>query len=189
MIPIIFLDMDGVCCDFTGAALRAHNSPLKLEDIRIWNMETTMGLTLDEFWAPINAQGVKFWRDLEELPWFRKLYMICRESAEEVVFLTSSASDVSAAGKILWLRDRLGAQFDNYSLTPKKKFVAHNRGVLIDDHKKNCDEWAKHGDYILFQAYWNREVLEPWPEYLDKLKARLHSLGKTYCGHLKDPRE
>ncbi len=189
MIPIIFLDMDGVCCDFAGAALKAHGSPLKPQDIGVWNMETVMGLTLDEFWAPINDKGVLFWRDLEELPWFKELYMLCRNSAEEVVFLTSAYSPVAAAGKIMWLRDRFGSSFDNYSMTPKKKFVAHNRGVLIDDHVKNCNEWSKHGDFILFQQTWNRPVLEAWPEYFRKLRTRLHHIGKTYSGRERDPRE
>lgn len=161
MIPVIYLDMDGVCCDFVSAALKVHGSALKPEDITEWNMEHVMGITLDEFWAPIEAAGPAFWRGLQEYPWYPELCRICQEHADEVVFLSSpDRSPAAAMGKMQWLQDRFGPCFQNYILTPRKRFVANPRGFLIDDNEIHCQMWSRGeddegGPFTLFPQPWN----------------------------------
>jgi hypothetical protein len=182
MIPVIYLDMDGVCCDFVSAALKVHGSPLKPEDITKWNMEEVMGITLDEFWAPIETAGPPFWRGLKEYPWFEELYRICRCYAKEVVFLSSpDRSPAAAMGKMQWLMDRFGPCFRDYILTPRKDLVSSPFGLLIDDSEKYCQMWAKDGEggpFVLVPQPWNSRGT--CPTFLTELVHTLQLASDAY---------
>lgn len=188
MLPLVLLDLDGVCADFVSAALELHRSPLKHDDIKQWAMEKQMGLPLEKFWALIEAKGVPFWRGLKEYPWFSELYEICQRNAEAVYFLSSpDRSPAAAMGKMQWLMDRFGGSFRNYILTPNKRLI--RGGVLIDDSLKQCTAFANgnassyahdlcSGRYVLFPQPWNtsgpidrREFLRDLDTYLQALAA------------------
>lgn len=192
MIERLFLDMDGCCTDFVSAALEIHGSPLKHDDIKQWAMEGQMGLTLDEFWAPIEAKGVEFWRGLKEYPWFFRLYRICCRNAKEVYFLSSpDRSPAAAMGKMLWLMDRFGKEFRDYILTPNKGLA--NGGVLIDDSPKHCAAFA-HGNiaryahdltsgrFVLFPQPWNTVVVGDRERFLFDLETHLQDLAAGRVG-------
>lgn len=78
----IFLDMDGVCTDFTGDYLLRHGSHLKSEDIHLWNMEQQLGISEDEMWAEVNSYGEDFWTNATEYPWFDDVYNLCLSFGE-----------------------------------------------------------------------------------------------------------
>lgn len=192
MIPTIFLDSDGVCVDFVSAALEIHNSPLKHDDIGQWAMEGQMGLTLDEFWAPIEAAGPGFWRGLKEYPWFEELYAMCLLHAKEVYFLSSpDRCPAAAMGKMQWLMDRFGNTFRNYILTPNKGVV--RGGVLIDDSPKHCETFARgnassyahdllSGRFVLFLQPWNHRGPIDRRRFLVDLELHLQDLAAGRVG-------
>lgn len=78
---------------------------------------------------------VEFWVGLRELPWFRELYAGLLDLGE-VYFLTAPSSANAAKGKILWLQDRFGKNFDRYIITCHKHLLS-GTGVLIDDRDKH----------------------------------------------------
>jgi 5'(3')-deoxyribonucleotidase len=152
------LDMDGVCCDWVTAGLKTVG---KEELIGNWkpgvrDLEEMTGLSYDELWSKIDAEGSEWWRNLEPFPWFKELYN-CLGEAGDVVFCTSPSWDSnSLKGKIEWMHDKFGRSFREYILTNHKYYVARHNTVLIDDNDKQCQNFIAHGGRaILFPQPWN----------------------------------
>ena len=156
----IFLDMDGVCVDFTTSALKVHNR-LDLAPNPGW-LPKSLGITEDEFWAPINALGADFWHHAEPYPWFDALHGGLRELAPVVFLTTPSPSPSSAQGKMQWLQDRFGAGFRDYVFTPHQRYCSWwPHAILIDDKESNLAEWTGHS--IRFPQPWNDAKHRPDP--------------------------
>lgn len=165
---IIFLDMDGVCADFVGAALEACGHP-ELAPIRCWDMSKQMGITVSEFWRRIDAKGIGFWEGLQEYHWFNNMYdSLCRQG--EVYFVSAPSNSIhSFSGKAAWLKGRFSPHFNRLIFTQHKHLLAGGPGerVLIDDNEKNCKSFREHGGRaILFPQTWNGadpdSFVEPW---------------------------
>ncbi len=68
--PIVFVDMDGVLFDFTGDASRVCGfSGVATE----WDFNRQFGMSDEEFWSKIDAEGDKFWHEMTVFPWFGEL--------------------------------------------------------------------------------------------------------------------
>ena len=159
MIDTILLDMDGVCCDFMGSALRLHgHCP---DDVYarwppgIWDVCQVLDMTPANFWAPINEQ-CGFWASLDPYPWFASLYCELRALVRDVVFCTSpSDCHSSYAGKRLWLAAR-GVRNDQIVMTSRKALLADPAHLLIDDSDHNvAGFYANGGHTITFPQLWN----------------------------------
>ena len=160
MSKTIFLDMDGVAAQFHEQALKLHGwEPEQLlADWQRgeWWMWDVLQITADAFWQPINDAGVDWWEDLPECPWFRCLYAALSTLAP-VVFLSSPGrSSDACAGKLRWLQARYGAEFRDFIFTPVKYHCARADAVLVDDHQRQCKEFAAAGGRsIAFPRPWN----------------------------------
>lgn len=163
---MIFLDMDGVLCNFVQASLVAHNRPEKHDEITTWEYFKTWGISDAEFWA--KCSGVKFWARLNEYPWARKLVDTADRLAEHY-FLTAPTSTKRAeciVGKEQWLGG------DSFRMIPTehKHLIAAPGRVLVDDNEKNIANWIKHGGIGLgLKQPWNNFVLDGW-QVIEKLK-------------------
>jgi len=155
----ILLDLDGVCVDFVGAACRLHGRTF---DETVWppgeyDIAEVLGIGDEEFWEVIHRQGVDFWRGLEAYPWFVRLHRELQRRGR-VYFVTSpSRSPHSAAGKMLWLKERFGETFKDFVLTRRKHLLSRADCVLIDDSDRNVREFERHGSGsgVLFPQRWN----------------------------------
>lgn len=166
-IDTIFLDMDGVCSNFDLAASSAHGLSPDPATRNKWEWYEDSGLTVEEFWEPINAGGAEFWRNLEEYPWFRRLYRKCKEITDNVYFCTvPSFRPDSLTGKVQWLQDRFGSRFTNYILCWNKGLLGREGSLLIDDKPGNIQKfWAAGGAGILWPQPWNARTCsaQTWP--------------------------
>jgi len=154
MITRILLDMDEVITDFTGGACRVHGwTRQELEAERSpgeWDITKPMGITQDEFWAPINAAGSDFWFGLQPLPWiYDVLHMM--DSLTDKWFILSSPAWGSASyiGKVLWLKRFFGHKFDRFCITPHKYLLAKEGALLIDDSPHNVETFRSAGGRAL----------------------------------------
>jgi len=157
------LDMDGVCCDWVTSALKALG---KEEFINNWTpgikgIEELTGMSKSIFWTELESLGSKWWRDLEEYPWFWDLHKTLKQTGD-VVFCTSPNLDPSSLkGKVGWIQDRFGKHFRDYIITNKKHFAAGPNTVLIDDNDKQCHKFRENGGrVILFPQLWNETALD-----------------------------
>lgn len=159
----IYLDLDGVCVDFTRGAIIAHGYDPNDVLARWANHHQgeffpykVLGLGMDEFWDHLASLGETFWIDLEPYPWFEELYSRLGELGH-VVFCTSSTRAPSClSGKLHWLQARFGVEFQDYILTAHKDRLAHSQAYLIDDFDRNVDKFtARGGVGVLFPRCWN----------------------------------
>ena len=156
---ITLLDLDGVSVRFVEAACRVHG---RVFDEGTWpageyDIAKVLGINEDEFWEVIHRQGVDFWHGLEPYPWFERLYVELRRLGR-VYFVTSPTdSSHSAAGKMLWLKDRFGNDFKDFIITRQKHLLSNTDCVLIDDSDRNIEAFERHGQGkgILFPQRWN----------------------------------
>ena len=152
----ICLDMDGVCTDFVGAALRLHGFDPE-EFFEVWPEEsyhivdlvkqvTGVEMSYAEFWQPINEAGVDFWHGLLEYPHFKALWSLCQELTGSVYFLTSPSWDpASLMGKVRWMQDQFSLDFRDYVITNRKHLLAKPNMVLVDDLPEHADAFRRHG--------------------------------------------
>ena len=162
--PVIYLDMDGVCCDFVSAAIRLHGYGPQVI-MHKWqqgyrgefSVARVLGIDRTLMWDTITDAGEAFWSNLAEYPWFQQMYTTLSSMAQ-VVFLSSPAlHPTSVAGKLHWLQARYGAAFRDYIFTSQKHLLAHAHALLIDDHEGNVEDFAAAGGQsLLFPHVWNK---------------------------------
>lgn len=160
----VFLDMDEVIADFTGAALAVHGwSKEKLEAYRTpghWDITSPMRLHPQNFWTPIALQGAVFWENLQPLPWAQDVLDLMRK-IREWYLVTSPAPECGQecyAGKMKWIQKHLGkSMLAHCHFTPHKHLFAKvPKAVLIDDKEENIDRFESHGGSgILFPSMGN----------------------------------
>lgn len=150
---MIYIDLDGVCSDFVGQALKVCKSKLTNRDITSYPLYTHLKMSKNEFIKRCNVNG--FWEEMKELPHFPHMRALVENKG--AIFLPSPGSFSGAAsGKIRWIKDRFGDDFDRYIITKHKSVVCKPGDVLIDDNPTNCTHWKEAGGKaILFPAYWN----------------------------------
>jgi len=155
----IFLDLDGVLCDWAGAVCRLFD--MDYDDLD-WSggndIIHALGCSKSELWRRVDAKGIEFWANLEPLPWLNELVDVAK-AAGNMCILTSPGHDpASAAGKILWMNEHLGngKAFRDYLIGPRKRRCARPGAVLIDDRDKLTDRFNDHGGHgIVFPRPWN----------------------------------
>ena len=166
MKMIIYLDMDLVCTQFIESAAQLHgynisdlNKKWTAQFPGVFHMEKVLGISRDAFWNKIHDEGEKFWVDLEETKWFRELYDKLEEIGR-VYFLSAVTQSPSClSGKLIWLQDRFGKEFDRYILTANKHLLANGHSVLIDDYDKNVNAFSQNGGCgILFPTIYNINI-------------------------------
>ena len=137
----ILLDIDGVLADFVGGAIKAHGwtwrQVVALWPVGSYDVAEPMGLTVEEFWEPIDAMGKRFWQELEETPWCHQLIDIVSGLTDDWYLVsTPSLASCSYSGKADWVKAHIGSVHERLVLVASKPLLANPTTVLIDD----CDE-------------------------------------------------
>lgn len=154
----ILLDMDGVVADFVTAALTLHGHPDRLADWPPgeWDMAKVLGLSMSDFWAPIDQIGAEYWRELACYEWTGRLISLIGEFAPYTILSSPGLGEEAPTGKIQWLRRHVKPDFSSYLFGHQKWLCARPDQVLIDDRDKNVDQFvAAGGNAILFPQVWN----------------------------------
>jgi len=159
----IYLDMDVVCTQFIEAAVELHGKNMAevtakwtTEYLGEFHIDKVLDMSKDAFWGNIENAGEKFWVNLKETIWFRELYKQL-EVLGTVIFLTAPTYSSSClSGKLIWLQNRFGKNFDKYVITGKKHLLANAHSVLIDDHDNQIKAFEENGGCgILFPTIYN----------------------------------
>lgn len=166
---MIFLDMDGVLVDFTGAVMRLHGRTYEPRDWPrgVWNIHDVLDVPESTMWERIDALGAYFWSQLDSFPWTLDLIHLV-ESQSFRIATKPSASVHSYHGKALWL-ERYGLK-QAAILAGDKSLLAQPGRLLVDDSTANCEAWqAAGGTAILFPQPWNHSELTV-PEVFDAVR-------------------
>lgn len=158
----ILLDMDGVVCDWIGAACVAFGKDpeevIKVQPSGTFGIEIGLGVSRDELWERLDGIGEVFWAEhIKAYPWASQLYAACCQLAPTYFLTSPSTHVVSCAGKIKWLRNFTQNDiFREYVLTTHKHLLAKPGNVLIDDDNEKVETFkAAGGRAILFPQQWN----------------------------------
>jgi len=162
----IYLDMDGVCVDFLGAALRTQGYDAK-DYFQRWLddhpgelfPEALIGKTPMEFFTHPHMRTADFWANLVPYDWFERLYTELSRQGH-VIFLTAPISAPGCVqGKHQWLINQFGSDFNEFIFTRHKERLAHDNAYLIDDMPFNIEPFsARQGHGLLFPQIWNEHV-------------------------------
>lgn len=196
----IYLDMDGVCCDWLTPTLRLmlqNCQENKVQDILAnWPLGErevfkVLGVEEQAVWDAITAKGERFWFMLEEYKHYKAMWDLLSAHGE-VLYLTSPPYGLAGVhacqGKADWIRMRHGDKFRNFVLTHNKHLLARPNTILVDDHEKNCAAFVKAGGCaILFPQPWNGKKTLPAHEVPGYLSRAIYEIGLRkhptyYCG-------
>lgn len=161
VIDTIFVDMDGVLCDFIGPAVREFNRPDLAHKWPVgeWDLVRVLGVTVEHLWAQLDR--ISFWTRLPKLPWCDALLAACSARAEWFVLTDTRSSPVCAYAKHEWLHAHIAhvigdRQFTRCHQTAHKQHLAGPRRLLIDDSDRNVEQFiAAGGQAILMPQRWN----------------------------------
>lgn len=134
----IYCDLDGVLCDFMGGIMDTLHISREPNQDEIAEFLATLEGSSSDWWAGLDWQegGKKLWNMLRHL---------------NVEILTACPSNCKMQpnvikGKKKWCKKHLKMSTGVNVTTRRGKvrFVAPTH-ILIDDYKKNCNEWKQAG--------------------------------------------
>jgi len=179
MIERIFIDLDGVVTQFVETCINVMVDPkenLTVKDFMRYEIHTTLGMTIDQFWTAIRSHGYRFWAEMPAYKWAGELLRECKRLCPNMAFLSSPGIEPSAAmGKMVWVKKHYpGVPLILTSPSPEvptaklKAMFAQPGSLLIDDSLSNCDAWqACGGQTILWPAPWNaRSAHTGWDNWI-----------------------
>lgn len=154
---MIFLDMDGVLCDFVSAAFSANGVTFDPETYPRGEFacERVIGCTSREFWRRIDFAGESFWENLDPYPWAVPLFKELTHIGEVIIATSPSNSPASYAGKQRWLR-RMGMDHVQSMFGSRKSLMSKPGRTLVDDGVHNTGPWEREGGRaVLIPQPWN----------------------------------
>ena len=147
---VVFVDMDGVLCDFVGSACRA----LGVERPDPWpagvyDMVEVLGLkSMSEMWRACRPQH-EFFAHLDWMPDGKAIWATVRELVDPArIFILSMPSHEpgSWSGKVQWVRRHLGGgQVARMVLCENKRLLSSAGSLLIDDRAETVEKWGWEG--------------------------------------------
>jgi len=134
----IYCDLDGVLTDFDGRFIELFGKHPK-EIINAYGHSS--------FWASITSHAKDFWCGIQWKSDGKELWQYI--SPYNPIILSSvptSMAKIATECKEQWIKKELGLNVEYYLTTRKEKqnFSAHDH-ILIDDMKKNIEEWTQRG--------------------------------------------
>lgn len=129
----IYCDADGVLTDFNGRFEYFYGiSPKEYEE------KNGKG----KFWEAIDDKiGVDFWSKMSWMPEGKKLWGYIKKY-NPYILSAPSRNYVSRHGKKIWVQNNIPGTKLILASRENKKNYAHKNHILIDDMKKNIDEWV-----------------------------------------------
>lgn len=161
-IDVVYLDMDGVLCDFVGAAFQLAGRKYSREAYYAsghgWGIWEALSMTEDELWRIIdNKHG--FWEGIPPFPWMDEVCSLAFAICSTVRILTSPHASVDCyAGKLRWWREHIEDRYNipKPILCSEKHLLAAPGRLLLDDHDRNVQEFIKAGgEAVTMPQPWN----------------------------------
>ena len=139
MPPVkIFCDMDGVLADFVGQWKKDYGADPSVQ---------VKSIGKQDFDKILNSAPYEFWADMDWMPTNRGGKALWDKIKKYNTEILSSPADSkgSRVGKADWLKSKgINAKLNLEKAMDKRKFAAPNH-ILIDDYKRNIDQWIESG--------------------------------------------
>jgi|TARA_R110001592_G_scaffold52601_2_gene161000 hypothetical protein len=149
---IIYCDMDQVLCNFIARAEEVLGVPFPKADKK-------------EKWKTIS--GTKdFWANLDWMSGAQRLWSMIDKHDAHILSAYSSKDPNSQKGKLAWLKTNAKltkrSRIHLVQRADKRKFAMINNksNILVDDYKKNIDEWESAGGVGIHHTSVSRTISE-----------------------------
>jgi hypothetical protein len=155
---IVFVDLDGVVCDFAAGSLAAHRIWMHPKEVG-WDFPAQVGFKPGydpAFWRPLEHRS--FWANLDPLPDGLATFRILEDALgrDRLGVLSSSLCPGATDGKRDWLRRHLPGWEAEASFSAVKWKHAAPCKVLVDDHGPTVERFrAAGGRAVLVPRPWN----------------------------------
>lgn len=171
----IFIDMDGVLCDFCYGFLWAHGR----EDLMLryengeyptdWNFHGDLG-NEEDMWKPVRKAGIRFWLSLNPFEWTKNIIsLVSSYGVPWYVCTTPYFLSDCYKGKVEWLHTNIDKDLNNIIMIKDKFLLANKNTYLVDDSDANYRKFINHGgNGFLFP--------QPWNEARDSMNTRFSLL-------------
>jgi hypothetical protein len=138
----IYVDLDGVLCDFNGQFKKLISTNLSSE-------EYSKKFGPKKLWTEIEEKGIQFWSDMNWTKDGKILWNYIIENFSNIEILTGSpwgkCGEYAQKGKNVWCFRELGAYKVNHKQSRLKYIFSGENHILIDDTKKNIESWNSAG--------------------------------------------
>tara|TARA_R110001592_G_scaffold49630_1_gene154574 strand:- start:734 stop:1267 length:534 start_codon:yes stop_codon:yes gene_type:complete len=146
-MKLIYLDLDGVCADFTKDVSKIFNlkdTPVNLpEKGAPWTYEGKNRDRLDTV-----MESYDFWTNLDAYSWSRSLVELCQRYGDTRFLSKARPNSGCMGGKIDWILKYFPEMQYKTILTTQDKWVcSSSNSILIDDDLRHKEEWIKSGGH------------------------------------------
>ena len=172
----VWLDMDGVLCDWFAATCELHGYDPAQYPADTWDIAGVFGITTKQLFRPMTTDWWAWLKPTPEYHWLREILRYRRD----VAILTTPYDERSRQGKEFWaMLNWPGPQLMFADDGDKARF-ARPGDVLLDDCDHNVEAWrAAGGVGILVPRRWNsgwrdtdtRGALEELLDYCEGARA------------------
>lgn len=182
----VFVDMDGVLCDFVGGLARRWVLDPE-ETKKTWptgSYDILFGLQIASkiqtrrqlkasnrtLWDSIKGDW-KFWYNLPKLDSGEYLIHLLDNLGISWSIVTCPSYDPDCLkGKVMWLQHHFGKDFRNYFICTQKDLLAGADRVLVDDKGLNTEEFTAAGGLgVLWPQPWNSNHGQNYKDILEHL--------------------
>lgn len=155
-MPHLYLDMDGVQCDFFTAWAQWHNKKFGMDHVERYK-DIGSKKDREQSIKELTSEGPEFveqfFANLEPLPNFNLLHKWLNDNNIPYTILSAPLrgnNEASAKGKMRWLENHHPgyARYGAPIFRGDKERMAVKSGisnVLVDDHKDNIARWVQAG--------------------------------------------
>jgi phosphoglycolate phosphatase-like HAD superfamily hydrolase len=175
-MPLVLFDLDGVLADFAGGVAKLFGAAAPGPEHAGKDLATALGVSAAGIWQRIDAQGRRFWEELEATAEAEALVALARERGEIAIASSPSQDPASAAGKLRWIQQRFGRRCRDFVLTPRKDLLAAPGRLLVDDSPEHVAAFRAAGGTALLHPTWANGG-RPSSEPVAALRAALDELG------------
>lgn len=156
----IYVDMDGVLCDFEGQCHKMFPESSEYETVKEWSKK----IGGNKFWKLIRSTEGRFWSEME--PTTENIVDVWQRMNNEcqhisILSAPDGRDEFCIKGKNEWLDKHLGKNNYLRLFEPDKHIYSSPGSLLIDDLEKNAVNWEKEGGKVIRhrgvfdQDFWN----------------------------------
>lgn len=158
----VYMDLDDTLVDLAGRICGLYGktkSDIHEYDKSIYEV---CNVSREQLWEDVAFEGARFWEQIPILPWADDFVRAATMHGQRLIIMTalplpgSPARDHAAVGKLRWLKNYFGSDFDDFAFTRAKEAFAGPNKLLVDDRVSHIQDFIEAGGQAVYAPQpWN----------------------------------